>query len=1151
MGYRAFLCAVLLALVAAVPARAHDGAVTHRDTIQELNFDFAAAIEANDQITAPSAYGDSGLSYLPKRWCGTARSSDDTTNAVHDATLPQVKFVYAYASDQTDRTTTWADLLQANASLISRFYAQQSDSQKAPRFDMGTSCGADYIDVATVALPSPRSTYVDSFSTLKSAVDAALPRTTAQPRTYVILGDKLSSLPNGSLWGQGEVAAGANTKGSSNQHNRGGYTSIIWIGQTQTLPGTEASKDLGFWPEGFLHEMTHNFGGVMNAAPNSTGAGHCRDGRDLMCYSDGGLSYSASVCPVASTFTTQFDEMLDCNRDDYFAPSPTPGSWLDTHHNTFDSLFNADCPALGNQCGGGGAPAVTGGPAVSGTTRQGHTLTANLGTWSGSPSVTYEWEEEVSGTWQSYANASTSLTLGSANVGRRYRVKVTAAGSSTVVARSNPTAAVTTQLTPANLGRPTISGTARNGQTLTGTTGTWSNAQSYAYQWLRYDGTYEEIPGATSASYTLTPDDLDYYIRLRVTATSEDGISTSITSSNALGPVVSAPINTSAPAVTGTAKVSRTLSGGLGSWSQSVTSYARQWQREVGGVWTDVSGATAGTYTATADDLGLRLRVAVTATNANGSTTAYSSPTSAVAELSPPVNTAAPVVTGTAQQGQTLTAGSDAWSGASSTSVVWQRRASGGDWAAIAGATARTYVLAAADVDAEVRAVVTATNADGSASAASDARGPVITNVAPGNTAAPAVSGTARTGQTLTATSGTWLRADSYAYAWQRLEGATWTPISGATAATYAPVAADGGKPLRVVVTATGPGGSTSAASAQTAAVADPPVFVAAPAVTGEAKRGRTLTASPGTWTGATGYSYSWERDTTSGWSAIAGATASTYLPAGDDVGHALRVRVTASNPTASADSAVSAATAAVADAAVPVNTAAPVVAGDPTDGQTLTAGSDAWTGHTALAVQWQRRFGSGEWASIAGATGRTYALATADVGSHVRVVVTASNADGATAVPSAARGPVAAIPTPDPDPTPDPTPTPTPIPTPVDPTPTPVDPTPIVPPVTDPLSVRAKVALKAGRKPVGTLVFQVTRSGGAATAQITGTRLKAANGTYTARFCAGRKCVTRKAKIARGKLSVAKQALPAATGRIAVTLKPRRGATLSGRLAL
>ncbi|HEX8648009.1 MAG TPA: hypothetical protein VF715_14035 [Thermoleophilaceae bacterium] len=1164
MGYRTLLCAVLLLLLAAAPARAHDGEVTHGDSIQELNFDFAAAIEANDQITAPSAYGDSGLSYLPKRWCGTERSTDDTANQVHDPSLPQVKFVYAYASDQVNRTTQWADLLQANASLISRFYAQQSDSQRAPRFDLGTSCGADYVDVVTVALPNPRSTYVDGFTTLKNAVYAALPATSGEPRNYVILADKLSSRSAGSLLGQGEVAASADTKGTGNQHNRGGYTSIIWIPQLQSLPSTESSKDQGFWPEGFLHEMTHTFGGVMNGSPNSTTAGHCRDGRDVMCYSDGGLAYDPSVCPAVSTFTTQFVQLLDCGRDDYFSPAPTEASWLATHHNTFDSVFNGDCPALGNQCGGGGgAPAVTDGPAVTGTTRQGHTLTANLGTWSGEPSLDWEWEEEVSGSWQAYAHESTALTLGSANVGRRYRVKVTAAGSETVVARSNPTAAVTTRLTPSVTARPAVSGTARNGETLTGTTGSWSNAQSYAYQWLRYDGTYEEIPGATSPSYTVTLDDLDYYIRLRVTATSEDGLSASTTSSNMLGPVVSAPVNTTPPSVSGTAKVSRTLSSGLGSWSQSVTSYARAWQREVGGEWTSITGATSSSYTATEADTGRRLRLAVTATNANGSTTAYSSPTTAVAALSPPVNTAAPVVTGTAQQGQTLTAGSDTWSGASSTSVVWQRRASGGDWAAISGATARTYVPAAADVDAELRAVVTATNGDGSATAASAARGPVVTNVAPGNTAPPAIGGTARRGETLSATSGTWLRADSYAYAWQRLEGGTWTPIAGAGAATYVPVSADGGRPLRVVVTATGPGGSTQAASAQTAAVADPPVAVAPPTVAGEAKRGRTLTASPGTWTNATAYAYSWERETAGGWNAIAGATSATYLPGADDVGRALRVRVTASNATAAADPSASAATGPVADAIVPANTAPPVVEGVLTEGETLTAAGDAWTGHTALAVQWQRRSGAGAWSPIAGATARTYALTAADVGADVRVLVTATGADGETAAASAARGPVAA-PTPAPAPTPSPDPTPAPpdpvapvTPGPVTPGPaspgpiTPVDPAPVVPPAEGPLSVRAKVSLKAGRKPVGTLVFAITRTGTVATAKITGTRLKAADGSYTARFCAGRKCTTRTAAIKRGKVTVAKQALPAARGTIAVTLKPRRGASLSGRLVL
>ena len=1011
MDSRPLVLAFLLALFAAVaPASAHDAHVTHRDTIQEVNFDFVGAIEGGETSIA-SGYGDAGLSYLPLRWCGTRRATDDTANQVHAAALPQVKFVYAHASDQEDRTLVWADLLQANASLISRFYAQQSDGQRAPRLDLGNDCGADQIDLATVSLPSPRSAYVDDFDAVEAAVDTSLPRTSARPRIYVILADKLSGYGSGQLWGQGSYY-GDDGKGTDNYNNGGGVTSIIWIPQAQTLPTTDAQKNQGFWPEGFLHELTHNFGGVQRTSPNTTGAGHCRDGRDVMCYSDGGLSYSSSACPMITSFTTQFSQMLDCNRDDYFSPAPAATSWLGTHFNTFDNVFNGDCPALGNQCGGGVAPAVTGGPAIAGVARDGQTLTGALGTWSGDPALAWAWEEEVSGTWQPYAHTSLTLPMTSAHVGRRFRLKVTATGAETVVARSQPTTLVSAKIPPANEVRPSIAGTARNGETLTADPGTWADAASFAYQWIRVDpdtGASEDVPGATATTYRLGEDDIGLSIRLRVVATSVDGMTTTSTST-LLGPVVTAPISRTVPTVTGTAKVGRSLSSGLGTW-EYVTAYAREWQREAGTTWEAIAGATASTYTLTAADAGLRVRLLVKATNANGTTAVASAPTSAVAALAPPVNSAEPVAAGTAQQGQTLTAQGDTWTGSPTTTVAWQRRAAGGAWTAIGGATARTYVLTAADVDSDVRAVVTAVNADGSATAASAARGPVVTNVPPQSTEAPAVSGVARTGSLLTATPGTWLRATSFAYSWQRLLGGEWTAIAGATSSTYTPVAADGGHALRVLVTATGPGGSTSAASGQTAAIADPPVLLSPPAISGTVKRGRTLTASPGAWEKASSFAYAWERRTGADWNAIAGATEAAYVPGAADVGHALRVRVVAANPTAAAEPVTSDATVAVADAPVPSLLQPPVVTGTLYVGETLAAAADEWADAASTSVRWQRRAPGGEWTAIAGANARTYTLTADDAGADVRAVVTALNEDGETPVASAPRGPVDADP--------------------------------------------------------------------------------------------------------------------------------------------
>jgi hypothetical protein len=90
----------------------------------------------------------------------------------------------------------------------------------------------------------------------------------------------------------------------------------------------------------------------------------------------------------------------------------------------------------------------------------------------------------------------------------------------------------------------------------------------------------------------------------------------------------------------------------------------------------------------------------------------------------PPVNTSPPTVSGTPQDGQTLTASTGSWSGTQPITYgyEWQRCDSGGaNCAPIAGATGPTYLATSADVGRTLRVVVTATNSAGSASATSAA----------------------------------------------------------------------------------------------------------------------------------------------------------------------------------------------------------------------------------------------------------------------------------------------------------------------------------------------------------------------------------------------------------------------------------------------
>src|SRR5208283_2601130 len=122
---------------------------------------------------------------------------------------------------------------------------------------------------------------------------------------------------------------------------------------------------------------------------------------------------------------------------------------------------------------------------------------------------------------------------------------------------------------------------------------------------------------------------------------------------------------------------------------------------------------------------------------------------------------------------------------------------------------------------------------------------------------------------------------------------------SGATSSTYVPVTGDIGHTISVAVTAANSKGSsspaTSAATAAVIAAAAIPVNSALPVISGAAQEGQTLTTTNGTWTQSpTSYAYQWYDSDTS--TAISGATSSTYVLQASDVGHQIKVSVTATN---------------------------------------------------------------------------------------------------------------------------------------------------------------------------------------------------------------------------------------------------------------
>ncbi|HEY5318825.1 MAG TPA: Ig-like domain repeat protein [Solirubrobacteraceae bacterium] len=177
----------------------------------------------------------------------------------------------------------------------------------------------------------------------------------------------------------------------------------------------------------------------------------------------------------------------------------------------------------------------------------------------------------------------------------------------------------------------------------------------------------------------------------------------------------------------------------------------------------------------------------------------------------------------------------------------------------------------------------------------------------PMNVSPPTISGTTTQGQTLTEAHGSWTNSPtSYTYQWQQCDSAGngCTSIAGATGATYTLTAADVGHTVRVQEAAANAGGMSSAASSATTAVVQSPsapptapVSTSPPVITGPTTVGRTLSTTNGKWSGApSGYSYQWQRCSSTACTNIANATDSSYDLTDSDLGLKVRVVVLAVN---------------------------------------------------------------------------------------------------------------------------------------------------------------------------------------------------------------------------------------------------------------
>jgi hypothetical protein len=293
------------------------------------------------------------------------------------------------------------------------------------------------------------------------------------------------------------------------------------------------------------------------------------------------------------------------------------------------------------------APQNTSLPMISGTATLGQVLSANVGSWSGSPtSYSYQWQRCTASSSCSSVSGATAqtYTLGSTDAKHEMRVvvKATNAGG-TGSANSALTAEVNepTLSAPKNTTLPTISGTAISGHVLSAAVGSWSGSPtSYAYQWQRCNAEGKEcsnVTGVIGSAYSLGSGDVNHTLRVVVSAKNAGGTgsATSAVSAVVTAPAPAAPTNSSLPTISGSTIEGSALSASKGTWTGSPTSYAYQWERcdTTGGSCSSVGGATGTSYSLVASDVGHTVRVVVRASNGGGATSATSAQTATVTAL--------------------------------------------------------------------------------------------------------------------------------------------------------------------------------------------------------------------------------------------------------------------------------------------------------------------------------------------------------------------------------------------------------------------------------------------------------------------------------------------------------------------------------------
>ena len=370
---------------------------------------------------------------------------------------------------------------------------------------------------------------------------------------------------------------------------------------------------------------------------------------------------------------------------------------------------------------------------------------------------------------------------------------------------------------PRNVAVPAVSGPAKLNGTLTAAPGDWTPADAdFTYAWQR-DGS--DIAGATSSTYTLAAGGRrqdragqghrDQRRRQRERDLRRDGADRRAAGQHggprrAVRDAAGVRPRSPPPPAPGTPRARRSPTCGCAARPMRPPSPRLR------------GGGTGATYALTADDVGRRLGVRVTATTSGGTTTVASALTATVARLTL-TNLTPPSIIGNAYAGETLTGDAGRWTFPSpDLAYDWRRcDADGASNCVPVGDGGARYPLTDGDVDRTIVLVVAATTPGQSATARS-APLTIRARPVPRSVVAPAVTGTAVRGRTLHAGTGTWSNdPNRLSYQWLRCDGAAARRSAAPPATPTCSTKADEGFAITVVVTAANAwaGSATAAAT--------------------------------------------------------------------------------------------------------------------------------------------------------------------------------------------------------------------------------------------------------------------------------------------------------------------------------------------------